>query len=191
MLTSLLIYRVGRVHISEKAGLYAGLFYLASIDLLYGFSVLGEIDLFYSLITSLSFLAFYHYASLQRWWLAFALLYGLNALGVLTKGLPSFLFAGLTALSWLLYTRDWRRLWSLAHIAGIALFVLVVGLYFWSYSQYNSLEQYFVTPRVQTIARNHFQCQELIGARLAQDFSACIGSHWHERDFFSHLLPSS
>jgi len=49
-------------------------------------------------------------------------------------------------------------------------------------------EQYLVTPRVQTIARNFFDCATLPGARLAADGGACFGSHWHERHYFSHLL---
>jgi Leishmanolysin len=48
-------------------------------------------------------------------------------------------------------------------------------------------EQYIVTPRVQTIARNHFNCQTLLGGRLQEDEN-CFGSHWHERHHFSDLL---
>lgn len=145
LLTALLIYGVCKRHLHEKTGLYAGLFYLASVDLLYGFSVLGEIDLFYSLLTVFSFLAFFHFASLQRWWLAFLLLYGLNGLGFITKGLPSILFAGLTVISWLWYTKAWRKLYSPAHLVGTLVFLAVVSTYFWAYSQYNSLETYFLT----------------------------------------------
>lgn len=47
-------------------------------------------------------------------------------------------------------------------------------------------EQYLVTPRVQTIARNHFQCQSLIGSRLNNE-DKCIGTHWHERHYLGHL----
>lgn len=50
------------------------------------------------------------------------------------------------------------------------------------------IEQYLVTPRVQAIARNHFGCQSLLGARLANDIDMCVGTHWHERHYFSHLL---
>lgn len=48
-----------------------------------------------------------------------------------------------------------------------------------------------VTPRVQSVVRNHFNCQTLKGARLEiQDTSAtaCVGSHWDERLFQSELM---
>lgn len=48
-------------------------------------------------------------------------------------------------------------------------------------------EQYLTTPRVQRVARNHFNCSTLLGGRL-QEESYCIGSHWHERHWFGELL---
>jgi hypothetical protein len=47
------------------------------------------------------------------------------------------------------------------------------------------------TPRVQSVVRNHFNCQSLNGARLEiQDTSAtaCVGSHWDERLQYSELM---
>lgn len=49
------------------------------------------------------------------------------------------------------------------------------------------LEQYLVTPRVQAVARNHFNCQTLLGGRL-QDDEYCFGTHWHERHSFGELM---
>lgn len=49
-------------------------------------------------------------------------------------------------------------------------------------------DQYVVTPRVQRMARNHFNCPRLIGARLSDDANSCRGAHWHERHYFNHLL---
>jgi hypothetical protein len=48
-------------------------------------------------------------------------------------------------------------------------------------------EQYMITPRIQSVARNHFNCPELPGARLQEDDN-CVGSHWHERHTFGELL---
>lgn len=152
-LTGLLIAGFGKRYVNERTGLYAGLFYLASVDLLFGFSVLGEIDLFYSLLTLASLLGFYHFARQDRWWLAMLLLYGLNALGVLTKGLPSFVFAGGTVLAWLAYTRQWRRLWHPAHIVGILLFVGIVGGYFYAYSLRAPLQPFLQTLLSQSSER--------------------------------------
>lgn len=48
--------------------------------------------------------------------------------------------------------------------------------------------QFVVTPRVQQIARNHFNCQTLVGARLEERDDRCRGTHWHEREYFSHMM---
>jgi Leishmanolysin len=47
--------------------------------------------------------------------------------------------------------------------------------------------QYVVTPRVQAVARNQFNCQSLPGARL-QDEGDCFGDHWSERDWLLSLM---
>ena len=51
-------------------------------------------------------------------------------------------------------------------------------------------ETYFdiVTPRVAQVARNHFDCQSLAGARLENFESTCVGSHWDERLFLTDIL---
>jgi hypothetical protein len=48
-----------------------------------------------------------------------------------------------------------------------------------------------VTPRVQQVTRNHFNCPSLNGARLEDhdtNPSDCTGSHWDERLFFGELM---
>ena len=45
-----------------------------------------------------------------------------------------------------------------------------------------------ITPRVQQVVRNFFDCQEMEGARLHNSQGSCIGSHWHERLFFGESM---
>ena len=55
----------------------------------------------------------------------------------------------------------------------------------------NRYEHYFVTERVRTISRIHFNCPTLIGARLedvAEGGRPCYGAHWHERLYYGELL---
>jgi Leishmanolysin len=52
-----------------------------------------------------------------------------------------------------------------------------------------SFHQYLVTPKVQAIVRNHFNCPSLLGGRLADiSSSSCIASHWHERMAYGDLM---
>uniref|UniRef100_A0A7R9W347 EGF-like domain-containing protein n=1 Tax=Pseudictyota dubia TaxID=2749911 RepID=A0A7R9W347_9STRA len=47
-----------------------------------------------------------------------------------------------------------------------------------------------VTPRIATVARNHFNCASLRGARLENQptSESCFGSHFDERLFFTELM---
>jgi hypothetical protein len=50
-----------------------------------------------------------------------------------------------------------------------------------------------VTPTVRTVARNHYNCSTLAGARLENqpnNVGACVGDHWDERVALSELMGS-
>lgn len=50
-----------------------------------------------------------------------------------------------------------------------------------------------VTPRVQAVVRNHFNCQSLEGAQLENQptgSESCIGDHWEERYFYPEAMTS-
>lgn len=50
----------------------------------------------------------------------------------------------------------------------------------------------FVTPRVQQVVRNHYDCQSLKGARLENAPSrSCINSHWDERTLYNELMSGT
>lgn len=125
-----------RRYLGFRVAVLSALGVLTSVDILFYFSTLGEIDLFYSWITLMSFFGLYHYGEKGKYWQLFLIIYGLSAIGILTKGLSSVPFLGITVLVYFLYTRNFRKLFSLAHFGGIALFVLIVGGYFYMYSLY-------------------------------------------------------
>lgn len=137
------IWFVARKQIGQRAAVFAAFAFVLSGRLLTRDSMLGHIDIFFSLVTFIGFYVVYHFWKRDRLWPLFLVSYALAGAGVLMKGLPSFLFQGLTLLVWFTYKRQFKRLFSIPHFAGIALFVAIVGGYFWVYSGYNSLEDYF------------------------------------------------
>lgn len=61
------------------------------------------------------------------------------------------------------------------------------------FSQASNGQRYamIVTPKVQAIARNQFNCQSLEGAKLENQptgSDSCTGDHWDERDFYIEAL---
>lgn len=132
-------------HFHWKVAFFAAIMFVTCGRMLILSSFVGHIDIFYSWITFLSFMAVYHYHARGNWLLLFWVSYALAAIGFLCKGLPSIVFQGSTLLAFLIWHKEWRRLFSWQHISGGLLFLLIVGSYFWAYSQYHSLVDYFPT----------------------------------------------
>ena len=131
----LLLYWIGRIYIgSEQAWLSALFFGVAGGPYFY-FSLLAEIDLYYSLITLVGLLGFYHFDRQGRLSLAFSILYLSGALGFLTKGFPSIVFIGITLIVMAAYQKRWSLLWQGSHFLGITWFILIIGSYILVYYQ--------------------------------------------------------
>lgn len=121
---------------SFKTALYVGVAYLLSVDILFYFSTLGEIDLFYTLVTSSMIMVIYHFGEKRQYWRLFLLVYLLAAIGLLTKGLTSLPYAAISLLVYFVIKKRFKVLFSPAHMVGILFFVLLIGGYFWKYAQY-------------------------------------------------------
>jgi len=138
LLMGIATFRTGKKYVSLTFGIYAALLFFVCSDLLFYFTITsGEIDLFYSFITYLSFLAIFHFYKQSNFWLLFQVSYFLAAIGVLTKGLPSIVFQGISVVTVFLYYRNFKSLFKLSHFAGIFTFIMIVGGYAMIYSQYN------------------------------------------------------
>ncbi len=138
---ALLIFWMGRKYVDTAFGWISALLFSGCGSVLIFFSHLGEIDLFYAFVSLAGFVVLYHCYEKARFYWLFPLYYALHAIGFLTKGLPSVLFIGLTLVGWLAYKKDLRRLFSVAHFAGISVFMLLTGGYLWMYSRYHSLNE--------------------------------------------------
>lgn len=129
-----IVYALGKNYVSRSFAELSALLFLACGAILFYFSTLAEIDLFYSLLTFASFAALFHYYQKEKFYLLFLSVYLLGAIGTLTKGLPSVIFTGWSVAVYLVAQKDWKRLFSPAHFSGIGLYLLIVGGYLWFYS---------------------------------------------------------
>jgi len=134
-----LLLLAGRRYHSLEMGVLSALLFAVSIDVLFYFSILAEIDLFYAFVSFAGILSVFHFYQQQQYYLLFVAAYGLGAVGFLTKGLPSIPFTGITIGVYLLYKRQWSLLFSPAHLAGLLLFATLVGGYYYQYSRYAPL----------------------------------------------------
>lgn len=131
-----LVYAIGKRYVDATFGWLAALLTVCSVDFLFYFSMLGEIDLFYSLVSLAGIFSVFHFHQQQKPYLLFPAVYLLAATGFLTKGLPSILFTGITLIAYLWYRKDLKLLFSPAHFLGGFLFLALTGGYYWIYSRY-------------------------------------------------------
>jgi 4-amino-4-deoxy-L-arabinose transferase-like glycosyltransferase len=134
------IYYFFRKHFPSTQALLTALLFISCGRVLLWDSALGLIDMTFSWVVFLNFMLVYHFFERQRWWPLFLITYLLTAVAFLLKGLPALVFQATTLLAWFAYQKQFRRLISFPHTAGILLFCGILGLYYGVYHQYNSLE---------------------------------------------------
>ncbi|MEM9831631.1 MAG: glycosyltransferase family 39 protein [Bacteroidota bacterium] len=142
----ILVFLMGKRYVDDHFAIYAGLLTWVMADVLFYFSATaGEIDLFYSFVTLASFFTIFHFYQKQQFYNLFIITYALGAIGTLTKGLPSPVFLAVSLSVFFLYQGKFRQLFTLPHLAGILVFLLMVGGYFWWYDQYHPFTNYFTS----------------------------------------------
>ncbi len=140
LLTAFILFKIASRHLSHKVSLFVAFAYITSIDLLfYGSVHTAEIDIFYSLITVLQVYAIFHYKESGEYLKLFIVSYLLAAVGVLTKGIPSIAFQGLTLLGYFIATKSFGKLFSWKHVVGGLSFLVVVVGYLYYFSLYEDV----------------------------------------------------
>lgn len=151
--TAFIHYRISKNYIGKQAAMLSALFYLTSADILFYFSLLGEIDLFYALIIYLQAVLIFHFYQQKKLSSLFIYSYLLTAAGVLTKGIPSLFFQAITLLVIFTLNKDFKRLFSLWHLAGILILTACGGGYFILYSKYHEAGPYLARLFTETFSR--------------------------------------
>lgn len=127
LLTSILVYGYSRKFLSRFGAFTAGIAF-ATMGQILQLGRMGETEAVFTFFVSASLLV-WHWGYVNQWpgawmWIAG---YGLAALGALTKGPQApFYFVAATGI-FLLVRRDWRRLVSWAHLAGVTVFVGIIA----------------------------------------------------------------
>jgi len=128
---------MGRRYVNVRFGWETALLSITSGGIFFYFSTLAEIDLFYSLITLGVFFSIFHFDQVKKPYWLFLIVYLLTTIGFLTKALPSLAFTALSLLTYFIYTKQFRRLFSLPHFLGMGLFLLLSFGYYYQYAQFH------------------------------------------------------
>lgn len=145
LLLSLITFLFTRKYLGHFTAVFVAMSLLVAADILVYYSTLGEIDLFYALITAIPIFATYHYGEKGAYWKLFLVVYLFTAIGFLTKGLTSLPYTAITLLVYFIHKRQFKELLKVPHFAGIGLFAMLIGGYFYMYSQYQDLGGWWTT----------------------------------------------
>lgn len=157
-LTGLLTFLVTARLADRRTGLCAMLFYFTSGELLfYGTVMSGELDLFYALVVFLQATSILWFLRRERWLALFTVSWGLAAIGFLTKGMPSLGFQVLTLVAALAGFGRSRRLFDPRHLAGLAIFLAIIGGYLLAYAQRQPVEPLLVALFEEAAQRTGLQ----------------------------------
>ncbi|MFW5820507.1 MAG: ArnT family glycosyltransferase [Bacteroidota bacterium] len=112
---SLTIYQTQKREGGRVVALFSALAFLTCGRILIYDSLRGLIDITFSWVIYLMFWTIYTYGKRKKFLALFIITYVLAALAFLMKGLPALVFLGITLLAYFTYTRQFIKLFSLAH----------------------------------------------------------------------------
>jgi 4-amino-4-deoxy-L-arabinose transferase-like glycosyltransferase len=181
LLLGLVIYETGNKYVSRTFGALSAMLFLTAAGNLFFNSLLAEIDLFYSLVTYTSLVCLFHFRQQGKYLLLFVTVYFLGAIGVLTKGMPSLVYTGLSLLVFFIYNKEFKKLFSFRHLLGILIFLAIVGGYFLAYFRQGDVILYLKSLSFES------------GKRFSGDtiWDYLLQMIWFPADTLLNLLPAS
>jgi 4-amino-4-deoxy-L-arabinose transferase-like glycosyltransferase len=143
ILIIIVLVMAGRRYVNLEFGLLSGLLFAVSSRLLFYGVNFAEIDMFFTFILVTSVMGFYVFYRQEKRYAAFVWAYFFCAIGILTKSFPALVFTGFSISVYLLIRRDYKTLFSLAHVTGIVIMLILISGYLILLSQHIPLDQYF------------------------------------------------
>ena len=139
LMFGLTVFAFVRRYVSQPVAFAVALMVLTNGRVLLYDSMLGLIEITFSWVVYSAMLLVFHFDRKRQYTLLYVTSYSLTAVGFLLKGLPPVAFQVITLVGWFVYTRQVRRLLHPAHLAGIVLFLLIIGSYYWAYFSRNHI----------------------------------------------------
>jgi len=166
-------YWIAKKYLNKQVAALSVFFMLTSADLyFYTLSNGAEIDIFYSFIVYLQAVFIFYFYEKRKYALLFVLSWSLCAVGFLTKGFPSLVFQGLTLIALCIYARSVRLIFKWQHLLGILVFFILIGIYFYAYSQNQSLKVLLINLLNESILKS--AVGEESSGKLHQVFSYAL-----------------
>ncbi len=133
------IYLINKKYLNNKQAILIALVYITCGRVIFWDSMLAYIDISYSWVTYIEIMSIYFFYKRKNYWALFLVSYFLMSVGFLMKGYTSLPFQGLSLLAFFIWKKDFKRLFTLPNFIGLGVFLLIIGVYYYSYNQYNDI----------------------------------------------------
>jgi len=125
-----IIYYTTRKELGNRIAFLSSLLFISCGRILFYDSMRGLIDLSFSMVIFLNFYLMYFFISRKKYLSLYLLSYFLASAAFLMKGLPALIFQILTLLTALAYFKSLKKLFHPFHMAGMLVFIFLVGGYY-------------------------------------------------------------
>jgi 4-amino-4-deoxy-L-arabinose transferase-like glycosyltransferase len=148
-----IIYATTRREMGSRVGFISALLFITCGRILFYDSMRGLIDLSFSMVIFLNFYLIYLFLKRRQYFSLYVVSYFLTSAAFLMKGLPALVFQALTLLAALAYFKSLKKLFHPSHLAGLAIFILLVGGYYYLLWQDSREPEFFARLVSQSTTR--------------------------------------
>jgi len=145
LLFSYTIFYFLKKHYPTKLAFISAMAFFTCGRILFYESSMGLIDLSFTWLLFLNIMLIYHWLSREKYYGLFIISYLIAAITFLMKGLPALVFQGFSLLAAFIFFRKFKKLFSLAHLSGFLIFLIMAGSYYLALWQQNPSTEYFST----------------------------------------------
>ena len=138
----LIYYFFKKLGSSEDLAFWTAFATLCGGNLLFYSSLLGHIDALYASVVFSQIALLILHAKAGKWSHFFLVSALLTFIGFMLKGLPSFVFQGISVLVILQHYKAWKKLWTASFPGAAILLLSLVSLYLWYYSGFVQIDDY-------------------------------------------------
>ncbi len=157
LLFGLLIFVSTWKQVGKRVAFISVMAFITCGRILFYNSMLGLIDMSFSMLIFLNFILIYHYGRKEKFMTLFILSYLITAATFLMKGLPALVFQALTLVMAMIFFRKWKKLFSLPHLTGIMIFLLMAGSYYYFLLNQNPENPYFEVLLTESTKRTFIE----------------------------------
>jgi len=143
LIFGLVIFLTTRKHLGIRVAFLSSMIFITCGRVLFYDSMRGLIDLTFSMVIFLNFYLIYYCIKKKHYFSLYILSYFLTSVGFLMKGMPALLFQGLTLFTALVFFKSLKKLFHPAHLAGLLVFIVLVGGYYFLLWENNRDPEFF------------------------------------------------